>query len=331
MALRVLLLLALVGCAFAVGVLVAVLRRRRETDAQRRRRHAQEAFGRVLQTVRSESEAITVLDGYLRSDVPGARFVFLRVDEAGQLHDDCIALRSGEGHAEDDPSTLIRCDVCREAKTTLCVPAVARGRRVGVLRVAGRTLTPDERDVVAATVRYAAPAIENVRSRAHDELRALADELTGLPNRRGVSDGLGRMVAEAARSGIPLSLLLVDLDGFAQVNERQGIQGGDKLLAAVARGLVAATRASDLVGRHGGEEFTLLLHDTDGRGAAVVAENILRVVRELGRELGADGLTASVGMATYPQDAPDASELFRAADHALSRAKAEGSDRAEAF
>jgi diguanylate cyclase (GGDEF)-like protein len=326
MALGVLVLLLL--AAVAAGGLALARRRRRAAAAALERRTLHHAFTRVLESACTESEALAVLDGYLRRDVSGTRFVFERTD--GPPASTCAALVDTAPHAESDRSAL-RCDTCRESGTTFCVPAVARGACLGVLRVAGRTPTADERERIAAAVRFAAPTLANIRSLARVESNALADPLTGLPNRRATSDQLSRMVAEATRSETALSLLLVDLDHFADVNDELGVPAGDSTLVDVARALAATTRASDFVGRIGGEEFALLLHDTDSDGAAVVAANVLQAVRDL-RVDGREGpLTASVGIATYPQDAPDSRELFNAADHALSLAKDDGRDRAVAF
>ena len=316
--------------AFAVGGFALALHRRRSAAAARlERRTLHHAFARVLESACTESEALAVLDGYLRRDVPGTRFVFERAEDGRAS--DCAALRHGEPHRESDPVTLHRCDTCREGGITFCVPAIARGTCLGVLRVSGRIPTPDERERIAAAVRFAAPTLANIRSLARVETNALADPLTDLPNRRATSDQLARMVAEATRSETALSLLLVDLDHFAEVNDEHGISVGDSTLVAVSRALRGATRASDYVGRIGGEEFALLLHDTDSDGAAVVAANVLQAVRDLRVDSRDGPLTASVGIATYPQDAPDGRELFNAADHALSLAKDDGRDRAVAF
>jgi diguanylate cyclase (GGDEF)-like protein len=328
MAPGVLVLLLLAAAAVGGLAVAADTRRRRIAAAAVERRTLHHAFTRVLQSACTESEALAVLDGYLRRDVPGTRFVF---EQADGSEPSCTALRTGEPHCEVDPTTLVRCETCRESGTSLCVPAIARGTCLGVLRVTGRTPTAEERERIAAAVRFAAPVLANIRNVASTETHALADLLTGLPNRRATSDQLTRMVAEATRSELAVSLLLVDLDHFSHINDEHGVPAGDATLVAVGRALAATTRASDFVGRIGGEEFALLLHDTNTEGAAVVAANVLQAVRDL-RVDGRDGpLTASVGIATYPQDAPDGRELFNAADHALSLAKDDGRDRAVAF
>jgi diguanylate cyclase (GGDEF)-like protein len=328
MAPGVLVLLLLAALAVS-GLALVVYRRRSAVAATVQRRTLHHAFTRVLESARTESEALSVLDGYLRRDVPGTRFVFEAADDGRES--DCAALRHGEPHRESDPATLRRCEVCREGGIAFCVPAIARGVTLGVLRVSGRTPTPDERERIAAAVRFAAPTLAGIRNLARVEANALADPLTALPNRRATSDQLSRMVAEATRSETTLSLLVVDLDHFAHVNDEHGISVGDSTLVAVSRALRGATRASDYVGRIGGEEFALLLHDTDSLGAAVVAANVLQAVRDLRVDSRDGPLTASVGIATYPQDAPDGRELFNAADHALSLAKDDGRDRAVAF
>jgi diguanylate cyclase (GGDEF)-like protein len=145
-------------------------------------------------------------------------------------------------------------------------------------------------------------------------------------NRRAFEEMFDIELARARRHGRPLSVLIGDVDSFQSLNERLGTEAGDAVLALVARDLGKWKRRSDLAARTGGEEFGLLLPETDERGAFLVAERLRRAVHR--RLLDhAVPLTMSFGLATHPAHGDTAEELIRSADHALSVAKELGKDR----
>ncbi|MFC3385376.1 diguanylate cyclase [Couchioplanes caeruleus subsp. azureus] len=135
------------------------------------------------------------------------------------------------------------------------------------------------------------------------------DPLTGCLNRRGFEERLGHELAAAARTGEPVTVAVVDLDRFKEVNDSYGHRAGDDLLAWVGRTLGAELRTDDAVGRLGGDEFAVLLPGTDADGAATVVQR-LRVA------LG-DCAGGSIGHASFPDDAVDADELMLVADRRL--------------
>ena len=156
--------------------------------------------------------------------------------------------------------------------------------------------------------------------RAED--RARVDELTGLPNRRGARDGLLRMLAHSSRFSQPLAVGLMDIDHFKAINDTLGHTAGDEALEHIGGLLTASLRAGDLVGRWGGEEFLLVLPGTGVEGAVNLCHRLRKSIA--GRMLMGRRLTASFGVATYPEDGVGAEELVTAADHALYAAKADG-------
>lgn len=168
-----------------------------------------------------------------------------------------------------------------------------------------------------------------VRARAQAEaMRQLAstDALTGMPNRRYLSQELAREIALAERHERTLSVTLFDLDWFKAINDTYGHAAGDEVLARVARTIAARTRQGDLFGRWGGEEFLVIAPDTAGPEAGLLAERLRAHLA--GQHLAPDGrpLTASFGVATYrPGDTPE--ELLARADQALYEAKAAGRNR----
>lgn len=155
---------------------------------------------------------------------------------------------------------------------------------------------------------------------------ATRDPLTGLLNRRGFGDVIAAELQRARRTGRPFSLLVADIDHFKLVNDRVGHSGGDVVLRRLAELLRSGKREIDSAARLGGEEFVLLVPDTDANGAYALAERLRERVRQT---FAADvqPITLSVGIATFPGDAGDAGELLRAADDALYAAKRAGRDR----
>lgn len=168
-----------------------------------------------------------------------------------------------------------------------------------------------------------------------DVLRAMAmlDGLTGIPNRRSFDERFEMARAQALREQRPLSLLMIDVDYFKKYNDVYGHLHGDQCLRDVAQALKGAVnRPHDLVGRFGGEEFAVLLPDTDEIGALSVAEHVQTTVRQLGIEHRAsevaDTVTLSIGVATLLPGSPASLEQhLHWADEQLYRAKSEGRDR----
>lgn len=164
------------------------------------------------------------------------------------------------------------------------------------------------------------------------ELRRLAthDALTGLHNRREFDRRLVEEVARARRFGRPLSLVLLDLDYFKAINDTHGHPAGDEVLKAVARRLAGGSRKTDRLARHGGEEFALLLVETNVEAALTQARRLLSIIADTPVALPEGmtlAVTASAGVAELAPDGDELS-LVRAADEALYRAKASGRARA---
>lgn len=168
--------------------------------------------------------------------------------------------------------------------------------------------------------------------RSIDETRRLErylayhDSLTRLPNRQLFSDRLTHLVARARRTGNPLAVLFIDLDGFKQVNDRYGHAAGDQLLIAVAERLKTSVRASETAARYGGDEFVVILDELPrARDAALVAE---RIQESLRHPVSLSDLTlqvgSSIGIALFPSDGDNAESLVQGADEAMYLAKTSG-------
>jgi diguanylate cyclase (GGDEF)-like protein len=310
-------------------------------------------FAETLQLAENEEEAHLLLKRHLERAIPASEATVLnRNNSADRLEAmtsvsadsglsatleqaeprSCLAIRSGRSHNEDaGRQPLMSCVVCGDCPgSSTCTPFTVSGEVIGSVLVTGpRQHSPMEAQRIRDSVSQAAPALANLRNLAIAELRAATDSLTGLPNKRAVTDTLKRMLAQASRTMTPMALVLIDIDHFKDVNDRLGHPIGDQALASVGAALSAALRASDFGGRNGGEEFAVLLPDTDLEGAAATAEKIRVAIAEI--ELpGVDlMMTASLGIATYPDHATNPDGLERLADAALYTAKREGRNRVE--
>jgi diguanylate cyclase (GGDEF)-like protein len=156
------------------------------------------------------------------------------------------------------------------------------------------------------------------------------DTVTGLPNRALLADRLAQETARARRSDSPFGVLLFDLDGFKKVNDTWGHAAGDRVLAMVGERVRRCVRASDTVGRLGGDEFLAILPQTTVEGALGVAEKVREALSEpYPLEQAVAHLSTSIGVGMYPDHGADSESLQRAADAALYRAKREGKNRTQ--
>lgn len=163
--------------------------------------------------------------------------------------------------------------------------------------------------------------------------RARHDALTGLPNRDHLQDELDRGLARAARHGHRLAVLFIDLDGFKPINDGHGHAAGDRLLARVGLRLRDAIRAGDFVARHGGDEFVVVIEAPRHLADAAAAADAVLAALDREPATGGDSgppITASIGIALYPDHAADAAGLLQVADEAMYRAK-RASGRSFAF
>lgn len=203
---------------------------------------------------------------------------------------------------------------------------------VGVLSVAStepEAFSEDSRSLLEAYALLLAAAVQRAERDAELSRLALTDPLTGLANHRALYQTLRRELAQASRYSFPLSVVLLDLDGFKQVNDLFGHPYGDEVLRQVARMATEACRGMDLPARLGGEEFVLVLPHAPKLAALQVAERLRRRIEETSLEEGLR-LSASFGVAVFPDDGNTPDALVRAADEAMYRAKRAGGNRVEA-
>ena len=226
----------------------------------------------------------------------------------------------------------------RPIDARVVAPLLHNERMIGVLvlgrRHTGRRYHREEIEMLSLFAPQIATAFENIRLFES----ATYESLTGLLRRESILELLDREIDRATRHGRPLVVGMADLDFFKEVNDRYGHLAGDAVLKKVAEELSAGLRSTDAVGRYGGEEFLLVLPETDLEGGSWVAEKLRQRIEELSLPLG-DGASVnprvSIGLAELPLQADRPPEidvrsgLIDTADRALYRAKERGRNRVE--
>ena len=266
---------------------------------------AQAEFADILQIANDEDEAHQLLQRHLERTLTATTAVVLnrnnsadRLEAVTPLPDgsplprtlrgaeprSCLAVRSGRPHREDGGRpALLSCPVCGPVPgASSCVPLTVGGEVIGsVLLCRPARYSEAEEQRIRESVGQAAPVLANLRNLAVAEIRATTDGLTGLPNKRAVTDALKRTFAQATTTKAPIALLLADLDHFKQINDQRGHAVGDQVLANVGAALRGALRSRDFAGRNGGEEFAVLLPDTEIAAALEIAERIRAAIAEI--------------------------------------------------
>ena len=249
------------------------------------------------------------------------------------------AFATGEAKRVDDvasePHFSRRFDEVSDFRTRsiLAVPLKVRGKALGVIELVNGPSAPrftaEDQQAVAAVADFAAIAIDNARNFQRVQELTITDEHTGLYNARHLRAMLDQEVVRASRFNHPLSVVFLDLDHFKQVNDTQGHLVGSALLHEVGELLRGSIRQVDSAFRYGGDEFALLLLETDAQGARAVAVRLRDAFRQR-KFLKTRGtpvaLTASFGVASYPRDGEDGTALLQASDEAMYRVKAAGRD-----
>jgi diguanylate cyclase (GGDEF)-like protein len=230
----------------------------------------------------------------------------------------------------DDVPRVSRGVTSGDPSQQLDVPLRTEQGTVSTLRLfsGAEPFDEDARDAAKWIATQAEIALENAHLHRLVQQQALTDDLTSLPNRRRFMSEFRREAQRADRSGTALSVIVLDIDDFKKVNDTWGHETGDAVLRGLAEALAAATRSVDLAARLGGEEFAVLLPNTDAEGAEGVAERIQRDLAAMSIPVrdGTLSVTASFGISSFPDVAP-LGELLNDADRCLYEAKRAGKNR----
>jgi diguanylate cyclase len=265
----------------------------------------------------AEAAVVEIPDGddlvYRAASGTAEEHLGLRLPSAGAISG--LALRTGETLVCDDSETDERVDreACRRvgARSLAVVPLRHDAQAAGVLKVYSETpgaFGPENVRMLTLLADMIASALARAELLEKLNLLALTDELTGLANRRSWYHHLEHALARARRSAATLSVVVLDLNGFKQVNDEQGHAAGDRLLRMVSARWSSVLRDSDILGRVGGDEFAIILEQTDGATAAEIAGRLQAGLT--------GGVSASVGVATWDR-AEDAASLLSRADAAM--------------
>jgi diguanylate cyclase (GGDEF)-like protein len=229
-----------------------------------------------------------------------------------------------------------------KTKTFISYPISIGTRKFGVLNLAdkigGGAYDADDLSAIELVAPQIALAIERAawQQRANQfQVMSITDPLTGLHNRRYLEARLAEELSRSKRYNYPLSFMMIDIDDFKVYNDRNGHQAGDRALEITAQCLRAALRKVDVASRYGGEEFSILLPQTDLQEAGVIADRIRRKINSTqfthGKTQPLGAVTVSIGLSTFSPALDSAEAIVRAADRALYHAKSHGKNRAYAY
>jgi diguanylate cyclase (GGDEF)-like protein/PAS domain S-box-containing protein len=325
----------------------------REMSERSRRATMLAKMGELLQSCVGKEEVFAAALGFAPKIFPTSRGALALLDSrrslaevAGtwndcQLRDtmfepgSCWALRTGHPHLVVAGDKTARCAHAAGVENTyLCVPILAQGEAFGILHFQSTDEVPvlaeAELSLKTTFAGQVGLSVANIRLREALRTQSIKDPLTGLYNRRYLTEMLDREIRRAVRAEQSLGILMLDLDHFKKFNDTYGHDAGDTVLREAAAFLSKSIRIEDIVCRFGGEEFVIILPTASLNAAHARAERIRVKMRELavlhhGQSLGM--ITVSVGVSALPEHGTTSKDLLEAADAALYRAKREGRDR----
>jgi diguanylate cyclase (GGDEF)-like protein/putative nucleotidyltransferase with HDIG domain len=222
---------------------------------------------------------------------------------------------------------LLRASITSDYRSMVSLPLLTDGKLIGAVSLysTNRAGYSDEHLRLLETIsRIASDAISKSKQHAEAETYALTDPMTGLPNARSLKIQFEREVARARRSKSAFQVLMLDLDGFKQVNDSFGHKVGDRMLIEIGRAIKAQLREYDFLARYAGDEFVAIIPDTSDAAVRELCTRIEKAVKGLSLEIGEhiSRVGVSIGSATYPQSGEAFDSLLVSADKAMYSAKA---------
>jgi diguanylate cyclase (GGDEF)-like protein/PAS domain S-box-containing protein len=247
----------------------------------------------------------------------------------------CWGLRRGRMHYVGQDHLSLRCHhiSANEATTTLCMPMMAQGETLGLLFLSTETPggLPEPKQHLARTLaEQVGMAIANLKLQETLRNQSIRDPLTGLYNRRYLEETLTQEMVRAQRNQYSIGVIMMDIDHFKRFNDTFGHDTGDFVLQQIGTLLKENVRNSDIACRYGGEEMTLMLSEATLAKTTARAEMLRAAISQLRpyyHEQNLGTITASFGVAAFPQHGNTVAALLKTADEALYRAKAAGRDQ----
>ena len=218
-----------------------------------------------------------------------------------------------------------------DVRSFMCVPLVSKGKSIGVLMLnhsAPNAFEPELLPTMRVLASHLAIAIENAEMFRLVKSLAEKDSLTLLYNHGAFHEKLAIELERANRYVRPMAVIILDLDHFKEINDRYGHTTGDRVLALVAGALGAHLRKTDIAARYGGDEFAVILPETDLTAAAVIAERVAEGISNVRLDIGGESVisfTASVGYAACAHDSPGRGDILNIADRLMYDSKRRGS------
>jgi diguanylate cyclase (GGDEF)-like protein/PAS domain S-box-containing protein len=252
----------------------------------------------------------------------------------------CWSLRRGQPHWSQQADEAIRCAHLKESTLGkyLCVPLIAQGDTLGVLRLGYPAMVADakkfdqatEQRLGVAAASQIALSLASLRLRESLRDQSIRDPLTGLFNRRFMQECLDREILRVTRKNRSLAVIFIDIDHFKRFNDVFGHEAGDEVLRSMGDFFRSHFRGDDVICRYGGEEFAIILPESSAQDAAARAELLRLAAKDLKlmrHGVTLDSVTISAGIAGYPEHASTVLELLNVADTCLYEAKTKGRDR----
>ncbi|MBX3486300.1 MAG: diguanylate cyclase [Candidatus Paracaedibacteraceae bacterium] len=251
--------------------------------------------------------------------------------------DDCWSLRRSQVYTVTDLHDQVTCYHYANVPLSgqICIPLTAQGELIGLMTLYSEDINFNEtykntRRLALSFADHIALSLSNIRLRERLQHQSIVDALTNLYNRRYFDESIKIELSRAERKKQNLSLLIVDIDHFKNFNDTYGHDVGDIVLQEVSHVLTRNIRSSDIACRMGGEEFAIILPETSTSIAHERAEMLRKkieklIIKNTGKSI--DPITASIGIATYPEHANTTKNLIEAADVALYAAKNQGRNR----
>jgi len=249
----------------------------------------------------------------------------------------CWALRKGRLHHVEPSSTNLACSHLDHPRGghSICVPLNAQGDTLGTLHLQRGThqeVTDAVLDFVTTVAEHVGLVLANLRLRQVLQAQSVRDGLTGLFNRRYMEESLEREVARAGRNGKAISVMMLDLDHFKQLNDSYGHDAGDAVLRNVGQILRKSVRTEDIACRYGGEEFTIIMPEAVEADAVKRAGSIIEKLKSTSMmhdSISLGPFSISIGISSCDDGSCESASLVRSADKALYQAKANGRGRVE--